>query len=130
MASLNQATASKDVLAVLQRTIEANVLEQLQEPLTRIVHRAIRRGVIVASQTPVEAGSEPAATNGRPVAGGLCAKVWDTLDKAAENGGAIPSLQEIQKLAKRKRWNSNTARVQYYRWRSAHPQAAVATPVS
>lgn len=127
MATLNEATASKDAFAVLQQTIESNVLEQLQGPLSRIVHSAIRKGVIAASQTPAEAPSEPTVVAEvqvtRPADGGLCAKVWDTLDKMLADKKAIPSLQEVQKLAKRKRWNANTARVQYYRWRSTQPAA-------
>lgn len=124
MTTLNQATASRDAYQVLQKTIEANVLEELQGPLARIVHSAIRKGVVAASQTPAaNEASEPAsdASATRPVAGGLCAKVWDMLDKAVAEKGEVPTLQEVQKLAKRRRWNANTARVQYYRWRSAQP---------
>lgn len=122
MATLDQAAASKDAYAVLQRTIEANVLEQLQEPLAKIVHSSVRKGIVAASQTPPTANdpTEPVAqVNARPASDGICGKVWDTLDKTTKEKGEAPTLQEVQKLAKRKRWNPNTARVQYYRWRSA-----------
>lgn len=128
MDTLNQTVASRDAYQILQKTIEANVLEELQGPLSRIVHSAIRKGVVAASQTPPaanEADEETSVT--RPVAGGLCAKVWDMLDKAVADKGEVPTLQEVQKLAKRRRWNANTARVQYYRWRSAQPTAANAS---
>lgn len=135
MATLNQTAVSKDAFAVLQRTIESNVLEELREPLARIVHGAIQKGVVAASQTPPvavdptqpakEAAQPTAQPAARPVEGGLCAKVWDALDKATVDAkGTLPTLQDVQKLAKRKRWNANTARVQYYRWRSTQPAAS------
>jgi len=119
-------TVNQDAFVVLQKTIEANVLEQLQEPLSRIVHSAIRKGVVAASQTPPET-TEAVATEQpvtRPAAGGLCAKVWDMLDKTMAETSKLPSLQEIQKIGRRKRWNANTTRVQYYRWRSTQPLAS------
>jgi hypothetical protein len=126
MAALNQTVASKDAFAVLQRTIEAQVMEQLP----RIVHSAIRKGVVAAAKGPAPAEANEATATAqeavtRPVAGGLCAKVWDTLDSITKDkSGALPTLQEVQKLARRKRWNANTARVQYYRWRATQPAAS------
>lgn len=132
MGTLNQTVASRDAYQILQKTIEANVLEELQGPLSRIVHSAIRKGVVAASQAPAaneaNESADADASVTRPVAGGLCAKVWDMLDKTVAEKGEVPTLQEVQKLAKRRRWNANTARVQYYRWRSAQPaQAATAS---
>jgi hypothetical protein len=133
MGTLNQSVASKDAFVILQQTIESRVLEDLKTPLERIVHKAIREAVVAASQAPAESAnaapaadaapaSEPAVT--RPVAGGQCAKVWDALDSITKDkSGTIPTLQEVQKLARRKRWNANTARVQYYRWRATQPAA-------
>lgn len=90
---------------------------------------------MAASQAPGESAAEPSnepakpdeaapAQVARPVEGGRCAKVWDALDKAVKDKGEAPTLQEVQKLAKRKRWNANTARVQYYRWKSAQTSAS------
>lgn len=129
MATLNQTNASKDAFAVLQRTIESNVLEELQGPLSRIVHSAIRKGIVSAAKVAPAANEsvEPAVVQSRPAGSGLCAKVWDTLDKTAKDTGKTPTLQEVQKLAKRKRWNANTARVQYYRWRAMQTSTASAS---
>jgi hypothetical protein len=117
MATLNQTVASKDAYATLRKAI----LEGLQAPLEDIVDGAIREAVGAVDKTDTS-DTEPNEVT-RPTAGGMCAKVWDMLDKTASEKGAIPTLQEVQKLAKRRRLNSNTARVQYYRWRSAQPAA-------
>lgn len=99
------------------------------ESLPRIVHSAIRKGVVAAAKAPsstqdAEPGEASPKSTARPAEGGRCAKVWEALDKTAKERGEVPTLQEVQKLARRKRWNANTARVQYYRWRSAQPQPA------
>lgn len=121
MATIHQAVASKDAFAVLQQTIESTVSEQL----SRIVHSAIRKGVVAAAKAPTQEKAEAApkqqASTSRPADGGRCAKVWDALDSITKDqSGTPPTLQEVQKLARRKRWNANTARVQYYRWRAAN----------
>jgi len=122
MGSLRNPNASgNDAFVILEQTIQSKVMEDLQAPLAEIVHGAIRNAINVASQS---VPSEPKAVT-RPAAGGRCAQVWETLDKTTSEKGEAPTLQEVQKLAKRKRWNANTARVQYYRWRSA--QSADAT---
>jgi hypothetical protein len=132
MATVNQVVASKDAFAVLQQTIEAQVMEQLP----RIVHSAIRKGVVAAGKAPAAAQEQEASdttpkSNARPAEGGRCAKVWEALDSITKDkSGTVPTLQEVQKLARRKRWNANTARVQYYRWRSAQPQTQPAASAS
>jgi hypothetical protein len=139
MGTVNHRVASKDAFVILQQTIESKVLEDLKSPLERIVHKAIREAVVEASRAPSELAannetSTPAASAGevsRPASGGACAKVWDALDSITKDkSGTIPTLQEVQKLARRKRWNANTARVQYYRWRSAQPQPQAAPAVT
>jgi hypothetical protein len=93
---------------VLERTIHARVLRELEEPLAVILHGAVREAVTTASK---------ASNRRRPVEGGRCREVWDTLDAVQHVTGEVPSLKEAKDLAKRKNWNEHTTRIQYYRWR-------------
>ncbi len=94
----------------LESTLHNQVLHDLQAPLARIVHSAVRKAILSAAGTN---------DTKRPVSGGRCARVWDVLDKERQDTGAIPTLEHVRQLAKREHWNDNTARIQYYRWRSA-----------
>jgi hypothetical protein len=95
---------------VLEQTIHARVLKELDEPLHNIIHSAVRDAVTTASNVP-----------GKPVAGGRCREVWDTLDALTNITGEVPSLKATKELARRRNWNENTARIQYYRWRQERP---------
>ncbi len=109
---------------LLEQTIHARVLKDLEDPLAEILHAAVRDGIIAAAKgTPTRhARVIKTTTVSRPASGGRCAKVWDELDKFAAKG-KTPTLKDVTKLAERKSINSNTARIQFYRWRSAQPQA-------
>ncbi len=43
--------------------------------------------------------------------------VWDTLDRM-KSAGQIPTIAEVRRIAAKRRWNGNTARVQFYLWKS------------
>lgn len=136
--------ADEALVRVLEDTALAKIMEKLEGPLQNIVHEAVHEAIVHAthaSGAPINpaalAPSVPsrrqrAATKtaaSRPKAGGLCDAVWKELDKHREKRG-VPSLSDVQKLAKRKHWNPNNARVEYYNWRRANgisgrlPQAA------
>lgn len=102
---------------VLERTIHARVLRELEEPLAVILHSAVRDAVTTAAH---------ADSRRRPVPGGRCREVWDALDAVQHITGELPSLQDARDLAKRKNWNENTARIQYYRWRKEVQEGAQA----
>ena len=118
------ASESEGLVHLLEQTIHARVLKDLEDPLAEIVHGAVRDAIVTASKnvTLLSPASKKTKSISRPVSGGRCAKVWDELDKLVSNG-KTPTLQDIQKLAKRKHFNGNTARIQFYRWRSATTQA-------
>lgn len=123
MAKQNQ-VASRTVRA-LGTAIEAKVLDVIGElPLNSITAVSLRR-VVHGAVTSVmqEAGDVSfvdvtGSSAPGPVRGVKVKQVWDALDKLSARGH-IPTLQEIRDVAKSKRWNDNTARVQFYRWRSA-----------
>lgn len=52
--------------------------------------------------------------------GGVCQQVWEELDTIVEKTNHTPSITEVRKLASKKKWNQNNARVEYYRWRKAN----------
>jgi hypothetical protein len=98
---------------VLEQTIHARVLRELEEPLHKIVRGAVCEAITTAS----------GASAKRPVQGGRCREVWDTLDALAQVKGEVPSLKEAKELAERRHWNENTTRIQYYRWRKENQVA-------
>jgi len=100
----------------LEQSISKRVLEALQAPLAEIVFGAVHNA-IASGEAPAPE-DQSGSKFSRPVKGGRCAKIWDTLDKVSREQGAAPSLEEIRRLAKRRHWNINTARIQYYRWRA------------
>lgn len=118
--------SDEGLVLVLEKTIHAQVIRELQDPLSTIVQNAVRNAIVTASKTETDQPERPQhrQPGSRPSSGGKCAQVWDTLDKQTAAAGETPSLKDVQKLAKRKRWNPNTARIQYYRWRSASQQAS------
>lgn len=99
---------AEGLVDVLERTIHAQVLKQLDEPLAKIVHNVVREAVTTAAGVDQR----------KPVHGGKCREVWDALDAVRYATGQLPSLQEAKDLAKLRHWNENTARIQYYRWRN------------
>ena len=111
---------------VLEQTIHAKVLKDLGEPLAEILHAAVREGIVAASKNASPRVPQMMAPKvetktkavSRPAAGGRCAKVWSELDKLVGKG-KTPTLQDVTKLAQKKGMNGNTARIQFYRWRSA-----------
>lgn len=48
----------------------------------------------------------------RPSIGGKCRRVWDILDELE-----TPSLANIKKIAKQRRWNLNNTIIEYYQWK-------------
>lgn len=110
--------ADEEVMKALENTFAGRVLKDLQGPLNEIVHNAVRSAIRVASDEDASVTTDKSAIT-RPAAGGRCAKVWDALDEMSK-AGSVPSLQDIRKEARRRRWNKSTATIQYYRWRNAH----------
>lgn len=98
--------SASEVLETLEQKICSTVIKQLEQPLAKAVHDAIA----TACKPP------------RRAAKGKCAQIWDTLDKQIAKG-AEPSLQDVHRIARRRHWNANTARIQYYKWRHAHAVA-------
>jgi hypothetical protein len=126
------ASESEEGLAhLLEQTIYARALKDLEDKLPEILHSAVKDGILTAAKNaPPRADAKPAATTqtktkavSRPASGGRCAQVWDELDKAVAKG-KTPTLQDVTKLAERKKWNGNTARIQFYRWKHAQPAQA------
>lgn len=99
---------------VLEETTVNKILEMLEPSLREIVHKAVTEGVVHGNHTD----TPPRAVH-RPKAGGRCAAVWDQLDAMKTASGVVPELQSILKVGKRKRWNANNTRVEYYAWRKA-----------
>ena len=97
---------------VLEETTVNKILEMLEPSLRSIVHKAVSEGVVHGDHTN--------ATPHRPKAGGRCAAVWDQLDAMKLSSGVVPELQSILKIGKRKKWNANNTRVEYYAWRKAN----------
>jgi hypothetical protein len=116
MGSKELETVSTDHIA---EALERAILDKVREGLPAVVHRAVTSAIVEASQTPEEASAAPVTREvRRPSNGGRCAKVWDTLDKLSDEGHT-PTLQEIKRLARRRKWNENNTRIEYYRWRGA-----------
>jgi hypothetical protein len=111
--------ADEEMVKTLEQTLVGRVLKGLQGPLDEVVHNAVRSAILVAANSDNGATPKAKPEISRPAAGGRCAKVWDTLDKMSAEGD-VPSLQQIRKEARRRRWNKSTATIQYYRWRNAH----------
>lgn len=113
--------ADQELVQVLKSTIHAKVLANLDH----IVDEAVNTAIVEAAKIP---GEDPVAPEikltghttaiNRPKSGGMCAAVWDELDKQRSASGAVPTLEQVRKLAKRKKWNANNARIEYYRWRA------------
>lgn len=114
------------IVQVLEQTVETEVLKRIGEPLRAVVHDAVREAIVAAShveEVPAESTAEEAARTSneprRPKAGGRCAAVWDELDQLHKDDG-VPSLKQIMAVGKRRKWNENNTRVEYYQWRRAH----------
>lgn len=103
----------------LEQEIVSEVLVGIDANLKQSVHKAVRLAILRAVRSTPAKVTAAAARNGRPSPGGRCAAVWDVLDVAKEKG-EIPSLSEVRKIAKRRRWNANNARIEYYQWRKHH----------
>lgn len=112
-----QSLSGKDQQVV--RALEQTVTSEVTKGLPSLVHEAVMKALVVASNTAAE-GAAP-KSNGdteirRPKAGGRCAAVWDELDKLAAKGQA-PTLKQIQTVGKRRKWNENNTRIEFYQWR-------------
>lgn len=108
--------ADEALVHVLEHTIREKVLENLQPTVEQAVKVAVQSAILVATQAPEAKVPDAKPKLARPTPGGRCAAVWDTLDKMSEKG-ALPSLSDVRKVAKRRRWNANNARIEYYQWR-------------
>lgn len=106
---------------LLRNTVEAQVLAKLQGAVHEAVGVAIDGVVVQASQlqaVPQPAPQAPAAQDGgRPVEGGRCRAIWDWLDYQAA-AGKETTLAQMKAYADKRKWNGNTARIQFYRWRA------------
>lgn len=51
---------------------------------------------------------------------GVCEQVWAELDKTMKRTGEVPTIHDVRKMASKRGWNQNNARVEYYQWRRAH----------
>lgn len=106
-----------NLAALFTDVVQAKVLESLSS----VVSTAVSEAINLAIGETLLPGEQPplAEVVNRPKAGGLCAAVWDELDRNKEKGQVL-TLDQVRKLAKRKKWNANNARVEYYRWRAAN----------
>lgn len=117
--------ADQELVNLLKNTVHAKVLATLESALPRAVDEAVQSAIVEASKVPgATAEAEPIKLSGhttvttRPKEGGLCAAVWETLDKMRTDSGSVPTLEDVRKVAKRRKWNANNARIEYYRWRA------------
>lgn len=118
--------ADQELVNLLKNTVQAKVLATLESALPRAVDEAVQSAIVEASRVPGETTPETptvklsgrTAVTTRPKEGGVCAAVWEALDKMRTEGGNVPTLEQVRKVAKRRRWNANNARIEYYRWRA------------
>jgi len=101
---------------ILVAQLEERILARMQTSLRGVV----REAAINVLTNRARASEDGPSPRKRPVAGGRCAAVWDHLDKIQANENRIPTLAEMRKIAKKKRWNANNARIEYYNWRQFH----------
>jgi phosphatidylserine decarboxylase len=92
---------------------------KLKEILPQVLSEVIAATALQRKSAPAVRPSKQGHASFTPRAGGVCAAVWGELDKAQADG-KVMSLQEVMKLSKRKKWNDNNTRAEYYRWRRAH----------
>lgn len=119
----NIITATNEMDNHTARTLEAKVLRKLKRSLSEAVHEAVRE---LANDPPSlpkgkhASDKERPSRRGvtRPLPGGLCDAVWAELDKIyARRKKAPPTLHEILEIGRKKGWNTNNTRVEYYCWR-------------
>jgi hypothetical protein len=120
--------ADQELVNLLKNTVQAKVLATLEAALPGAVNEAVQSAIVEASRVPGEAPAPQApapmklsgrtAVATRPKEGGVCAAVWEALDKVRADSGNVPTLDQVRKLAKRRKWNANNARIEYYRWRA------------
>lgn len=123
------------IVRMLESTIEMRVVGDLRRltvneltdaKLTEVVHNAVHDGIMTAVmgttpsevRTPAPESMQVARTapaGGPVIRGEKVRAIWDALDGMGKGA----TLEAIRKVAKAKRWNDNTARVQFYRWRAA-----------
>lgn len=120
--------ADQELVNLLKNTVHAKVLATLESALPRAVDEAVQSAIVEAARVPgaeapvaaaptVKLSGRTAVTT-RPKEGGVCCAVWDALDKMRTDSGSVPSLEQVRKVAKRRKWNANNARIEYYRWRA------------
>lgn len=118
MASMNK-TSAQDALA---QAIKQQVMDKLEQTLDIVIPAAMRNQLLKATPTgpaaPTHARLRPTQPAVNAPTGHKCAAIWQELDKRAA-AGKETSLEEIRTIGEKKRWNENTTRIQYYRWRHA-----------
>jgi hypothetical protein len=137
METIKSTSEAENVVRVLEET--------LLKQMTTIVHTAVANAVVAASRTrpptlpgaptaqatasaprsaapaaPVTPAPATPAPAGKPHKPGRCKIVHETLDAMHRAAGAVPTLKQVMTISRRKRWNENNTRVEYYNWRRAH----------
>jgi hypothetical protein len=105
--------ADEALVHVLEHKIKENVMTGLDAAIDQAIKRAVKSAIVSAVATE----PQPAPKLARPAAGGRCAAVWETLDKLTADGKPLPTLNDMRKIGRRRRWNENNTRIEYYRWR-------------
>lgn len=98
--------------------LDANKLEEsamrfLMGKLPALVEEAVAKAVVTANAPAHH------TVHRRPSKGGVCEAVWVELDTMYANG-VVPTFAQILRVSKKKRWNENNTRVEYYNWRQAN----------
>lgn len=104
---MNTVTATK----LIKGTVKRSLIEALEQTLDIEIPKALREAL--KADAARHRPAAPALTTRAP---GKCAAIWAELDRLRA-AGKNPELDDVRKLGVRKRWNENTTRIQFYRWR-------------
>ena len=93
--------------------LEESAMRFLMGKLPALIEEAVAKAVNTASAPAHHTVLR------RPSKGGVCEAVWAELDSMYA-GGEVPTFAQILRVSKKKRWNENNTRVEYYNWRQAN----------
>lgn len=129
----------------IEKAVEMAVVKALRSKIRTVVRKAVHEAFASEDQEDMEldASANTATTadsangdqhvehietrfmerqerNGilSPAPGGICWAIWVDLDALKEKGKV--NFKELEKISKRKKWNWNSARTEYYRWHRFH----------